>query len=178
VGIGHQGHQPLRGGSIHGTDIGHRHSTRDRSLPPEQHRRHTSRRAGAQPRWYCYGTSLLGVVLSRLPGVVTVEQVEGWDDDFREFFLGFSHWFSRADIRWQAFKYLRGLLAPLERRNGWTLAEQAGDATPDAMQGMLCSPCFDRDGVRDEVRAAVMDAIGDPAGVVIADETGFVKKGK
>jgi SRSO17 transposase len=113
-----------------------------------------------------------------LSGVVTVEQVQGWDDDFREFFLRFSHWFSRADIRWQAFKYLRGLLAPIERRNGWTIAEQAGDATPDAMQGLMCSPCFDRDAVRDEVRTAVVAALGDPGGVLIADESGFVKKGK
>jgi SRSO17 transposase len=113
-----------------------------------------------------------------LSGVVTAEQVWGWDDDFREFFLGFSHWFSRADVRWQALKYLRGLVAPIERRNGWTLAEQAGDATPDAMQGLLCSPCFDRDAVRDGVRAAVVAAIGDPAGVLVADETGFIKKGR
>jgi SRSO17 transposase len=112
-----------------------------------------------------------------LQGVVAIEQVEGWDEDFGEFFLGFSHWFSRADIRWRALKYLRGLLAPLERRNGWTIAEQAGDATPDAMQGLLCSPCFDRDAVRDEVRSAVVTAIGDPTGVLVADETGFVKKG-
>jgi SRSO17 transposase len=117
------------------------------------------------------------VVVGRLPGVVTVGQVQGWDDDFREFFLGFSHWFSRADIRWRALKYLRGLLAPIERRNGWTIAEQAGDATPDAMQGLMCSPCFDRDAVRDEVRSAVVAALGDPGGVLIADETGFVKKG-
>jgi SRSO17 transposase len=117
------------------------------------------------------------LVVGRLLGVVTVEQVEGWDEDFREFFLGFSQWFSRADIRWQAFKYLRGLLAPIERRNGWTIAEQAGDGTPDAMQGLMCSPCFDRDAVRDEVRSAVVSTIGDPAGVLIADETGFVKKG-
>jgi SRSO17 transposase len=109
--------------------------------------------------------------------VVTLEQVEGWDEDFREFFFGFSQWFSRADIRWRALKYLRGLLAQLERRNGWTIAEQAGDATPDAMQGLMCSPCFDRDAVRDEVRASVVAAIGDPGGVLIADETGFVKKG-
>jgi SRSO17 transposase len=117
------------------------------------------------------------VVLGRLSGVVTVGEVQGWDEDFREFFLGFSHWFSRADIRWQALKYLRGLLAPIERRNGWTIAEQAGDATPDAMQGLMCSPCFDRDAVRDEVCSAVVTTIGDPAGVLIADESGFVKKG-
>jgi SRSO17 transposase len=113
-----------------------------------------------------------------LSGVVTAEQVSGWDDDFREFFLGWSQWLSRADIRWRAFKYLRGLLAPIERRNGWTLAEQAGDATPDGMQGLLCSPCFNRDAVRDQLRAAVVAAIADPAGVLVADETGFIKKGK
>ncbi|MDY7091205.1 MAG: IS701 family transposase [Actinomycetota bacterium] len=92
--------------------------------------------------------------------------------------MGFSHRFSRADVRWQAWKYLRGLLAPIERRSGWSLAEHAGDATPDAMQGLLVSRCFDRDAVRDELRAAVVAAIGDPAGVLIGDETGFVKKGK
>jgi SRSO17 transposase len=118
------------------------------------------------------------VVLDRFPGVVTAEQVQGWDDDFREFFLGFSHWVSRADVRWQALKYLRGLLAPIERRSGWSLAEHAGDATPDAMQGLLVSRCFDRDKVRDQVRSALVSAIGDSAGVLIADETGFIKKGK
>jgi SRSO17 transposase len=116
--------------------------------------------------------------VGRFLGVVTAEQVQGWDDDFREFFLGFSHWFSRADVRWQALKYLRGLLAPIERRSGWSLAEHAGDATPDAMQGLLVSRCFDRNAVRDQLRAAVVAAIGDPVGVLIADETGFIKKGK
>jgi SRSO17 transposase len=110
--------------------------------------------------------------------VVTVEQVRSWDEEFGEFFLGFSHRFGRVETRWQARKYLRGLMAPLERRNGWTLAEQAGDGTPDSMQALLCSPCFDRDAVRDDVRAQVVDAIGDPAGVLVGDETGFVKKGK
>jgi SRSO17 transposase len=112
-----------------------------------------------------------------LPVVVTAEQVQGWDEAFGEFFLGFSHYFGRVETRWQARKYLRGLMAPLERRNGWTLAEQAGDATPDAMQALLCSPCFDRDAVRDVVRARVAAQIGDPGGVLVADETGFIKKG-
>jgi SRSO17 transposase len=117
------------------------------------------------------------VVSGRLRCVVTAEQVQAWDDDFQEFFLQFSHRFGRVETRWQARKYLRGLMAPLERRNGWTLAEQAGDDTPDAMQALLCSPCFDRDAVRDDIRAQVVAAIGDPAGVLAADETGFVKKG-
>ena len=110
--------------------------------------------------------------------MVTVEQVQGWDEEFQEFFLRFSHGFGRVETRWQARKYLRGLMAPLERRNSWTLAEQAGDGTPDAMQALLCSPCFDRDAVRDDVRTQLVAAIGDPAGVLVADETGFIKKGK
>ena len=108
---------------------------------------------------------------------MTVEEVQGWDEDFQEFFLGFSHRFSRVETRWQARKYLRGLMASLQRRSGWSLAQQAGDQTPDAMQALVCSPCFDRDGVRDDVRAGVVAAIGDAAGVLVADETGFVKKG-
>ena len=116
--------------------------------------------------------------LGRFLGVVTAEQVQGWGDDFWEYFLGFSHWFSRADVRWQAWKYLQGLLATIERRSGWSLAEHAGDATPDAMQGLLVSRCFDRDKVRDQVRSALVTTIGDEAGVLIADETGFIKKGK
>jgi SRSO17 transposase len=69
-------------------------------------------------------------------------------------------------------------LAPLERRNGWTLAEQAGDRSPDGMQALLCSPCWDADAVRDDVRGYVVERIGDPDGVLIADETGFAKKGR
>jgi SRSO17 transposase len=72
---------------------------------------------------------------------------------------------------------VRGLLTPLERRNGWTLAEQAGDRCPDGMQALLCSPCWEPDAVRDDVRDYVVERIGDPAGVLIADETGFAKKG-
>ncbi len=118
------------------------------------------------------------MVVGRLPGVVTAEQVEGWGDEFWEFFLGFSHWFSRADVRWQAWKYLRGLMATIERRSGWSLAEHAGDATPDKMQGLLVSRCLDRDKLRDQVRSALVAAIGDEAGVLVADETGFIKKGR
>lgn len=86
--------------------------------------------------------------------------------------------FSRVEPRRRALAYVRGLLAPLERRNGWTLAEQAGDGSPDGMQALLCSPCWDPDAVRDDVRDVVVEAIGDPDGVLIADDTGFAKKGR
>lgn len=73
--------------------------------------------------------------------------------------------------------YLRGLLAPLERKNGWTLAEQAGEASPDGMQRLLATADWDADQVRDELRDYVVEHLGDPGAVLVVDETGFLKKG-
>jgi SRSO17 transposase len=110
--------------------------------------------------------------------VVSVELVASWDDELGDLLARIAGRFSRVEPRKRAFAYVRGLLAPLERRNGWTLAEQAGDGSPDGMQALLCSPCWDRDEVRDTVRDYVVEHIGDPDGVLIADETGFAKKGR
>jgi SRSO17 transposase len=104
--------------------------------------------------------------------------VESWEDDLADLFARIAGRFARVEPRRRAFAYVRGLLAPLERRNGWTLAEQAGDGSPDGMQALLCSPCWHPDAVRDDVRDYVVEAIGDPGGVLVADETGFVKKGR
>jgi SRSO17 transposase len=65
----------------------------------------------------------------------------------------------------------------VERKNGWQLAEQAGERTPDGMQRLLTTACWDPDGVRDDVRAYVTEHLGDPGGVLVVDETGFLKKG-
>lgn len=73
--------------------------------------------------------------------------------------------------------YVRGLLAPLERKNSWTLAERAGEAAPDGMQRLLATADWDADAVRDDVRAYVVEHLGDPDGVLVVDETGFLKKG-
>jgi SRSO17 transposase len=110
--------------------------------------------------------------------VVSVGLVESWDDELGDLFARVAGRFSRVEPRKRAFAYVRGLMAPLERRNGWTLAEQAGDGSPDGMQALLCSPCWDPDLVRDDVRDFVVERIGDPDGVLIADETGFAKKGR
>jgi SRSO17 transposase len=104
--------------------------------------------------------------------------VESWEDELEDVFGRVAGRFSRVEPRKRAFGYVRGLLAPLERRNGWTLAEQAGQRSPDGMQSLLTSPAWDPDAVRDDVRAYVVERIGNPAGVLIADETGFVKKGR
>src|SRR6185437_3432445 len=65
----------------------------------------------------------------------------------------------------------------VERKNGWQLAEELGEATPDGVQRLLNAADWDADLVRDDLRAYVVDHLGDPAGVLIVDETGFVKKG-
>ena len=70
-----------------------------------------------------------------------------------------------------------GLLADLPRKNCWTIAEHAGDASPDGMQHLLGRAVWDHDGVRDDVRAYVVEHLGDPEAVLVIDETGDLKKG-
>ena len=77
----------------------------------------------------------------------------------------------------RALDYLRGLLSPVERKNGWQLAEQAGDATPYGVQHLLSTYVWDADLVRDDLRDYVVEHLGDVHGVLVVDETGFLKKG-
>jgi SRSO17 transposase len=85
--------------------------------------------------------------------------------------------FRRPEPRRRARAFVLGLLAPLPRKNCWTIAEQAGDGTPDGMQHLLARACWDADGVRDEVRSFVIEYLGDRQAVLVADETGDLKKG-
>jgi SRSO17 transposase len=85
--------------------------------------------------------------------------------------------FWRAEPRARVREYVSGLVAGLERKNGWTLAEWAGEVSPDGMQRLLRRAGWDIDGVRDDVRDYVIGHLGDRDGVLVADETGFIKKG-
>jgi len=85
--------------------------------------------------------------------------------------------FARAEPRARVREYLSGLVAGLERKNGWTLAERAGEVSPDGMQRLLRRADWDIDGIRDDVRDYVAEHLGDRQGVLIVDETGFLKKG-
>src|SRR5205823_8720009 len=76
-----------------------------------------------------------------------------------------------------ACAYLRGLLGDAERKNGWQLAEQAGYGQPRAIQRALDRSVWDADAVRDDLREFVVDALGAPDGVLVVDETGFLKQG-
>src|SRR5215216_4794794 len=85
--------------------------------------------------------------------------------------------FARAESRRRSLAYLRGLLSPVERKNGWQLAEQVGEAAPDGMQHLLARADWDADQVRDDLRAYVVEHLGDEQAVLVVDETGFLKKG-
>lgn len=85
--------------------------------------------------------------------------------------------FARPEPRRRARAYLRTLLAGAERRNGWQLAEAAGEATPYGMQRLIASATWDADAVRDDLRAYVVEHLGVSGGVLVIDETGFLKKG-
>jgi len=84
--------------------------------------------------------------------------------------------FGRIAPRRAAGAYVRGLLADIDRKNCWNLAERAGLTGPQALQRVLRTARWDADGVRDDVRDFIVDRLG-PDGVLIVDETGFVKKG-
>ncbi len=101
-----------------------------------------------------------------------------WTEAFNEMFALIAGEFAQAQSRWRARGYLLGLLSRSERKNGWTIAEFAGDATPGGMQRLLNFYAWDAGAVRDALARYVVRALGDPAAVLVADETGFLKKGK
>src|SRR5919202_6950989 len=109
--------------------------------------------------------------------MTTRAEVRGWAGGLDAVLGRIAPRFARAEPRRRAAAYLRGLLAPLGRKNGWQLAEAAGDATPDGMQDFLGRMRWDADAVRDDLRAYVVEHLGDPGAVLVLDETGFVKKG-
>jgi SRSO17 transposase len=93
--------------------------------------------------------------------VLTDDDLAAWVAGLDDLFALVAGRFGRVEPRRRARAYVRGLLAPLAVKNGWTLAEAAGDA----------------DGVRDDVRGYVARHLGSADGVLVVDETGFLKKG-
>jgi SRSO17 transposase len=108
---------------------------------------------------------------------VTDDDLAVWVAGLDDLFALVAGRFFRVEPRRRARAYVRGLLAPLASKNGWTLAEAAGDATPDGMQRLLTAAAWDAQGVRDDVRAYVARHLGCADGVLVVDETGFLKKG-
>jgi SRSO17 transposase len=85
--------------------------------------------------------------------------------------------FGRVEPRRRARAFVLGLLAELPRKNCWTIAEHAGDPSPDGMQHLLARAVWDADAVRDDVREFLVEHLGDPEAVLVIDETGDLKKG-
>ena len=110
--------------------------------------------------------------------MTNVSEAEGWARGLDELADRLAPRFGRVEPRRRALAYLRGLLAPPGRKNGWQLAEAAGDRAPDGMQDFLSRMRWDADAVRDDLRAYVVERLGDPGAVLVLDETGFVKKGE
>src|SRR5215213_1015173 len=109
--------------------------------------------------------------------MTTQADVRRWAGEFEALTSRLSPRFARREPRQRAVAYLRGLLSPIQRKNGWQLAEAAGDRTPDGVQDFLARMRWDADLVRDDLRAYVVQHLGDEHAVLVLDETGFVKKG-
>jgi SRSO17 transposase len=106
-----------------------------------------------------------------------IEEVQAWAVGLGVLHARIAGRFARAEPRRRVLAYLRGLLGNVGRKNGWQLAEHAGEATPDGMQRLLATADWDPDLVRDDLRAYAVEQLGDPGAVLVVDETGFLKKG-
>lgn len=108
---------------------------------------------------------------------VAREAIEGWRAGLEALQARIAPRFRRPEVRARAGRYLAGLLERVERKNGWQLAEHLGERHPRGVQRLLDAAQWDAGAVRDDLRAYVVEHLGDPAGVLVVDETGFLKKG-
>ena len=108
---------------------------------------------------------------------MTTEELDEWGADFFAFCDRFNDVFGRKEPRAQATKYLRGLLGPAPRKNGWQLAEAMGDKVPDPTQRLLYRTLWSADTARNILQEYVVEVFADEDGIGVVDETGFIKKG-
>jgi SRSO17 transposase len=109
--------------------------------------------------------------------MTTYEDLEDWRSPLDALHARIAGRFRRVEARERAKRYLLGLLDRVERKNGWQLAEQLGERGPQGVQRLLNAAIWDEEAVRDDLRAYVVEHLGAPDGVLIVDETGFLKKG-
>jgi SRSO17 transposase len=103
--------------------------------------------------------------------------LEGWRREFDELMLRVGGRFARVEPRRRMAAFVRGLLAGLPRVNCWSIAEHAGEQCPRGMQRLLSAAVWDDAGMRDDLRAYVLEHFADPGAVLVVDETGDIKKG-
>jgi SRSO17 transposase len=109
---------------------------------------------------------------------VGIEAVEEWGGELRVLHNRLRPYFVRSEARDRAIRYIQGLLSEVKRKNGWQLAEQGGENTPHGMQRLLSSAVWSAEAVRDELDEYIIDNMGDEDGVLVVDETGFLKQGQ
>ena len=109
--------------------------------------------------------------------MTTREEIASWPAGLDGLHARIARRFRRAEARERAKRYLAGLLDRVARKNGWQLAEHLGEPGPQGVQRLLNAADWDVDAVRDDLRAYVIEQLGELAGVLIVDETGFLKKG-
>lgn len=110
-------------------------------------------------------------------GRPTAEHVADWATELDKVGQRIGSRFSRSEPRRRAVGYMAGLLSTTERKNGWQLAEHLGDPSPDGVQHLLARADWDADAVRDDLMRYVAEHLGHADGVLVVDETGFLKKG-
>jgi len=107
----------------------------------------------------------------------TLNDVVRWAMELRHLHARIAPYFARPEPRHRSLLYLQGILSDVARKNGWQLAEQAGETRPDGMQRLLSNAVWDEDGVRDELRKYVLERLGAPHAIAAIDETSFPKSG-
>ncbi|MEY9849722.1 SRSO17 transposase [Streptacidiphilus sp. BW17] len=100
-----------------------------------------------------------------------------WDRELNELLLRIGARFTRVEPRRRMRDYVCGLLGPVGRKNSWQLAEFAGHPAPHRLQHLLARACWNADEVRDDLQTYLAEQLGTPEGVLIIDDTSFVKKG-
>jgi SRSO17 transposase len=108
-------------------------------------------------------------------GAVTRADVDVWESELKGVLTRIRPLFYRTESRKHAEQYFRGLLSQLERKNGWAIAEHAGELEPKALQRFLNLSPWDVDKLLDLNREYAMEYLADPGGILVADPTGFAK---
>jgi hypothetical protein len=106
---------------------------------------------------------------------LSAAEVASWSAGWDEVHERSGQRFARSEQRQRVRRYVDGLLSPVERKNGWQLAEQAGEARPYGMQRLLAGAKWDAHAVRDDLRTYVVEHLGDARAVLVIDETGFLE---
>lgn len=108
----------------------------------------------------------------------TFTDVWRWGQELERLHARIAPHFTRPEPRRRALAYLKGVVSSVKRKNGWQIAEHAGEKCPDGMQRLLNSAVWDADLVRDDLRSYILEKLGDPQAVLVIDETSFRKRGK